>query len=321
MDDAHTEFATLSPILERFGEWKSKYPESYSQAYGTLSLQKICDTFIKQEMLVRWEPFNFPPITFEEYEWFEELTHYLKQSEHQSVEFRANEKTMIQNLITSIVMEPLKQSIMHIYNPFSSRETNLILGILKDFAPVSNLPLVSTKLKEILITANVAIQGYIDQTVILFPPPEKLQQSTIVSSFCYRQFWSAVKLFNNAMLWYKTFTINIVEEMCMSSLLNGKIIPFLRKSASVGIVIESFEKVVKGMTSYLRDSKGIPRALMIFHDFVFNFAKKILENAKQGVSSSTSEKLAVRVLIVLKKLNDKSGAQDLASKFQIKVSL
>jgi hypothetical protein len=106
MEDAHEEFASLAPILDRFAEWKAKHTESYGQvfilsylllflllvfcvfifphpqAYGTLSLQKVCETFIRQEMLVRWELLGFPPLAFEEYEWFEEIQAFLKKSEH-----------------------------------------------------------------------------------------------------------------------------------------------------------------------------------------------------------------------------------------------
>jgi hypothetical protein len=315
MDDAHSEFATLTPILARFGEWKDKYPESYTQAYGTLSLQKVCDTFVRQEMLVRWEPLNFPPITFEEYEWYEELSEYLKKSDHQGAEFRTAEKQMFQNIITIVVMEPFKQAILHVYNPYSTRETNLVLESLKDFSPVMEFPAVSSKLKEIIITAHVTIQGYIDSLVVL-SPPEKLQRSEIVSYFCYRQFWTAIKLFNNIMMWYKTFTNNIIEDMCIGSLLDSKIIPFLRTIDSERIVIEALEKIVKAMNPYFRDAKGVPAKLFIFHDFTYKFAKSLLEKSKQN-----SEKLSIRALLVLKKMNDIVGAKDLASKYKIKVSL
>jgi hypothetical protein len=316
MDDAHSEFATLTPILARFGEWKDKYPDSYTQAYGTLSLQKVCDTFVRQEMLVRWEPLNFPPITFEEYEWYEELIEYLKKSDHQGAEFRTAERQMLQNIITTIVMEPFKQAILHVYNPFSTRETNLVLENLKDFSPVLEFAAVSAKLKEIIITAHVTIQGYIDSLVVLSPPPEKLQRSEIVSYFCYRQFWTSIKLFSNIMMWYKTFAINIIEDMCIGSLLDSKIIPFLRTIDSERVVVEALEKIVKAMSPYTRDAKGVPAKLFIFHDFAYKFAKNLLEKSKQD-----SNKLSIRALLVLKKMNDAVGAKDLASKYKIKVSL
>jgi len=317
MDDAHSEFASLRPILTRFGDWKDKYPESYTQAYGTLSLQKVCDTFVRQEMLVRWEPLNFPPITFEEYEWYEELVEYLSKSDHQGAEFRTAEKQMVQNLITTIVMDPFKHAILHVYNPFSTRETNLVLETLKDFNPVSHFAAVSSKLKEIIITAHVTIQGFIDSLVVLCPPLEKLQRSEIVASFCYRQFWTAIKLFNNTMMWYKTFTNNIIEDMCIGSLLDAKIIPFLRVIDSERVAIEAIEKIVKALNAYLRDAKGgIPAKLFLLHDFTYKFTKSLLEKPKQN-----SEKYSIRLLLLLKKLNDTVGAKDLASKYKIKVSL
>jgi hypothetical protein len=191
-----------------------------------------------------------------------------------------------------------------------------VLESLKDFSPVLEFAAVSAKLKEIIITAHVTIQGYIDSLVVLSPPPEKLQRSEIVSYFCYRQFWTSIKLFNNIMMWYKTFSNNIIEDMCIGSLLDSKIIPFLRIIDSERVVIEALEKIVKAMSSYVRDAKGVPAKLFIFHDFTYKFAKNLLEKSKQN-----SEKLAIRVLLVLKKMNDVSGAKDLASKYKIKVSL
>jgi len=118
-------------------------------------------------------------------------------------------------------------------------------------------------------------------------------------------------------MWYKTFTYNIIEDVCIGSLLDGKIIPFLRTSDSERVVIEALEKIMKALSPYLRDAKGgIPAKLFILHDFTYKFTKSLLEKPKQN-----SEKLSIRWLLVLKKLNDIVGAKDLASKYKIKVSL
>jgi hypothetical protein len=149
------------------------------------------------------------------------------------------------------------------------------------------------------------------------------------------------------MLWYKSFTISIVEQMILVDLLDAKILPFLRKSASVRVVADSLEKVrfflllsfgfvsfffslsfslvlfadapqiIKALSQLLRDSKGVPRALNNLHDFVIGLIQRLMEQGTSGNSSSSSaqarerqaqcEKLAQRMLLLLKKLNDSNG--------------
>jgi hypothetical protein len=55
---------------------------------------------------------------------------------------------MLQHLIVSVVMEPAKQAIRECYDPYSQRQTNMVLAMLKDFdILVSDMVLVSSKLK------------------------------------------------------------------------------------------------------------------------------------------------------------------------------
>lgn len=233
---------------------------------------------------------------------------------------------MLQHLIVNIVMEPVKLAISHCYDPFSQRQTNMVLAMLKDFDFLEDMVLVSSKLKELIITAHVGIQSRVDSLTVLAPSPEKLLSNETVSRFCYRQFWSAVKLFSNAMLWYKSFTISIVEQMILADLLDGKILPFLRKSASVRVVADSLERIVKALSQFLRDSKGVPRALKGLHDFVYGLIQRLMDSQSNNNGSAQarerqaqSEKIAQRMILLLKKMNDNSGAYDLADKYRIKI--
>jgi hypothetical protein len=48
--------------------------------------------------------------------------------------------------------------------------------------------------QELIITAHVVIQARVDSLTVLTPPPDKLLTNEDVASFCYRQYWSAVKV-------------------------------------------------------------------------------------------------------------------------------
>jgi len=283
MNDVHEDFSTLRPILLRFAEWKSQYYDTFVQAYGTLSVEKVCGTFVRQEMLVsKWDLFRFSAVAFGEYDWFDYLMEYTKNTRSSRAELQAAEKLVIQNLVVKVILDPLKSAITHIYYPFSYQATKSLRNIIEDTLRTlssryfsSDVPLISSKIKELTSTVLVTLEGYIDTFELLTPPAEKLSSNPEISRFCLRQYWRSVKLFCNSMMWYRTFSLSVFEDVVIEKLLVRKIVPFCKYSASIAVVVESMEKVIESMTDYLKDSKGTPNALREFQQFLMTFGIKL----------------------------------------------
>lgn len=49
------EFSTVSSILDKFADWKTKFEEDYNDAYVGLCLPKLLSPLIKVE-LIDWNP-------------------------------------------------------------------------------------------------------------------------------------------------------------------------------------------------------------------------------------------------------------------------
>ena len=54
-EDVVDEFSTLPTIRQHFEQWKTSYPDSYSQAFMSLCLPKVVAPFARLQMLM-WNP-------------------------------------------------------------------------------------------------------------------------------------------------------------------------------------------------------------------------------------------------------------------------
>ncbi|CAH8560364.1 unnamed protein product [Schistosoma turkestanicum] len=71
-EDVVEEFCELPLILERFIEWRNKYPESYQQAYISLCLPQLFSPIIRIQ-LIGWNPLSNHANPIEEMKWFQDL--------------------------------------------------------------------------------------------------------------------------------------------------------------------------------------------------------------------------------------------------------
>ena len=57
LEDVVADFSSLREVMSRFEEWKEQDPESYSDAYVSLTLCKIFSPLIRLQILF-WNPFS-----------------------------------------------------------------------------------------------------------------------------------------------------------------------------------------------------------------------------------------------------------------------
>ncbi|CAH8601535.1 unnamed protein product [Schistosoma mattheei] len=92
-EDVVEEFCELPLILERFIEWRNKYPESYQQAYVSLCLPQLFSPIIRIQ-LIGWNPLSNHADPIEEMKWFQDLLDFCNLP---SVDNNKNTKSTILN--------------------------------------------------------------------------------------------------------------------------------------------------------------------------------------------------------------------------------
>lgn len=272
--DVNEEYGSLPIITERFQEWRTRYPKIYDQAFGTESMAKICETFIRQELLVEWDTLLIENLQLENMKWFTTLLDFSEQiaaSTNQSSTKNQDEINFLPNLIADIVLDKVKVMLTNFWDPYSKSQNLRAQEIIKQLKPFAEVPRISEKMKEVLMAVRITLQNAAENSIL--PLPVKSKNTGQVKEFCERQFWSLMKLFTIAASWCDYLTPEVFEDILFNCLLNTKILPYIKTIENPKDILEAAEKIQQalGKTRY-RDTPIIP-SLGFYRDFLQSLKK------------------------------------------------
>lgn len=168
-DDVQEEYNSIDSINIKFQEWKTKFPETYKEAYVEESLSKVFAPYIRLQ-LFSWNPISV--IKFTDFPWFESM------KEHSSI---------LQEIIKKVVFPLVSHSISKCYNPFSEQETQNCVALIEEFIKYKALS------EDIYISLLERILLFVEEFDV--PKFDELDQ------FSKDQFFRGIHLVKNICQW------------------------------------------------------------------------------------------------------------------------
>jgi len=272
-DEVHEEFSSISFLIERFSEWKSKYPDEYNQVYCVKFFPLLCDPYVKVELL-KWNMLNLDELALYETQWWKGLIDF-DQGEGNDT----NESEVVPTIIAKSIISKVKIVYNHIWEPSSTRQTRKAISILNEILDYESLRKINKEIQKIYMSVVMTLESSINGLLIINPP---MNESNVeVKEFCERTFWKGIKLFNNTLLWANYIPSNTLKSLCFQNLLNSKLIPYLRHLSKEDAIIPSEKKIVISIQkSKILTENETSKDLALFIDYLKNLNKSTEESPR-----------------------------------------
>lgn len=257
-DDTLFEFTNFDESQKLFQLWKDKYPDTYRDAYISLSVASLFTPYVKLELL-RWNPFSHPRL--ESMVWYQKLLAY---GISDATPADDDDFKLIPRLVSKAVAPHLISFISNVWSPHSlSMSVPLsvaVRDILDHMSGLDKNANASEAVCDAVLTRFQQQSKYVGQLLSqvssFFSSPSSISSDQI--SFLSKQCWRSVKVLSCAKcfigclepepLWsfFSEFVgSNIVPSLSLLS--SSPLIPTDRK---VALFIRLFEACDPGWTSH-----------------------------------------------------------------------
>ncbi|ORX53674.1 GCFC-domain-containing protein [Hesseltinella vesiculosa] len=115
LEDVNDDFSSLAAVIEHFEAWRTKFPDDYTKAFGSLSLPAAFEFHVRCE-LVSWDPFS-TSVELDGMNWHAVLSSFgVIDDENDQVDVE-----LINKVVEKVVMKRVKH-LLGTMNPVSGRQ-------------------------------------------------------------------------------------------------------------------------------------------------------------------------------------------------------
>ncbi|XP_069742828.1 intron Large complex component GCFC2-like isoform X2 [Narcine bancroftii] len=247
-EDVHEDFCSVDNIFTKFRLWREKFPDSYHDAYIGLCLQKILNPLIRMQ-LIGWNPLKHDCSYLFEMPWISALEVYCHVEDEELNKRDKSDAMLLLTVIEKTVISKIEGFVIHVWDPLSSSQTQSLVQICRkldeEYDVFKDEQSKATQALRKCIIMRITMSVEEDIFIPLYPKSVLEDRSSIHSQFQERQFWSAVKLLGNILLWDGLLPEQILQDLSLDKLLNRYILLILQTSPPNAESIEKCEKIIE----------------------------------------------------------------------------
>eukprot|EP01117_Protostelium_nocturnum_P007572 TRINITY_DN2710_c0_g1_i3.p1 TRINITY_DN2710_c0_g1~~TRINITY_DN2710_c0_g1_i3.p1 ORF type:complete len:671 (+),score=254.62 TRINITY_DN2710_c0_g1_i3:204-2216(+) len=260
--DASEDFTSIKPIKKRFEEWKFGNTKSYDQSYCSLSVPMAFAPFVRLQLL-KWDPLTPWSGRLDEMDWFTELFSYGIPPGSEGVDNADEDSNLLPKLITRIVGPKVVRLLSDVWFPGSTVQTRRAINLIKTMADFTESP------KELEKYFSALMQNIVHTMERLELQKQELRDENLFT------------LYENISEVSSSFpSSSHFQNIVYHALLNGKIIPHLRKTNhSVDYVLYHLEKIIQNET---KGEGKDPNRFRLLSDFASQFHKRVHQENNQN---------------------------------------
>ncbi|XP_073906175.1 intron Large complex component GCFC2 isoform X2 [Castor canadensis] len=226
-EDVHDDFCNIQNILLKFQQWREKFPDSYCEAFVGLCIPKLLNPLIRVQLLA-WNPLKLDSIGLKQMPWFTSIEEFMDSSVEDTKKDSSPDEKILSAVINKTIIPRLTDFVEFIWDPLSTSQTTSLIThcrvVLEEHSTCENEVSKSKQdlLKSIVSRIKKAIED--DVFIPLYPKSAVEDKTSSHSKFQERQFWSALKLFRNTVLWNGLLPDDTLRELGLEKLLNRYLI-------------------------------------------------------------------------------------------------
>ncbi|XP_005297406.2 intron Large complex component GCFC2 isoform X1 [Chrysemys picta bellii] len=314
-EDVHADFCNIGNILLKFHQWRQKFPDSYYDAYISLCLPKLLSPLIRIQ-LIGWNPLE-NSIDLNEMPWFRAIEEFSDaKNMPQSKRNDDPDQTILPTITEKTILPKITGFVEHVWDPLSTSQTVSLVQLCKNIFEEHSLSKnESSKAKQDLVNSIVSrMKKSIEEDVFipLYPKSAVEDRISPQSKFQERQFWSAVKLLSNILLWDGIIPEDTLHELGLGKLLNRYLLLILLNAPPGPDNVEKCNKVVTCLPERwfkeLKSRSTLPQ--------LANFSQHLLQSAHTLYKNNCSDETRDLILLLVK-VNALHIAEDFIEEYKL----
>ncbi|KAM4867462.1 intron Large complex component GCFC2 isoform 1-T1 [Thomomys bottae] len=222
-EDVHDDFCNIQNVLLKFQQWREKFPDSYSDAFIGLCIPKLLSPLVRVQLL-DWNPLKLDSTGLRQMPWLTSIEEFMGNSVEDAKKADSSDQKILSSVINKTVIPRLTDFVEFIWDPLSTSQTRSLIThcreVLEEHSVCENEVNKSKQdlLRSIISRMRKTVED--DVFIPLYPKSVVENKTSPHSKFQERQFWSALKLFRNVLLWNGLLPDHILQELGLEKLLN-----------------------------------------------------------------------------------------------------
>ncbi|KAM9316391.1 intron Large complex component GCFC2 [Gastrophryne carolinensis] len=242
-EDVDEDFCQIKNVLSKFHTWRTRFPESYYDAYISLCLHKLLNPLVRLQ-LVGWNPLQ-DTTELDKMAWYCDLEDFcFPKDEHENDTEENADHKVLAAVIEKIVVPKVSAFVERVWDPLSSKQTDRLVCLCKTHVLENE----SSKMVKGLIVCLVSrLTKAIEDDVYIPLYPQRLleDRNSLHAKFRERQFWSAVKLLGHVVRWDGFLEEEVLQELALDRLLNRYLLLVLLNAEPDGNMVTKCSKIVE----------------------------------------------------------------------------
>ncbi|XP_072509673.1 intron Large complex component GCFC2 isoform X2 [Notamacropus eugenii] len=249
-EDVDEKFSDVQKILLKFQQWREQFPDSYHEAYASLCLPKLFSPFIKIQML-DWNPLKPDCISLQHMPWFQSLEGFANSGIAAQREQDSPDREILPAILDKTVLPHITGFVRFLWDPVSTLQTKSLVQHCREILDLcaATRGRRSHATQELMDSVISRLKKAVEEDVFipLFPKRVVEDKTSPHSRFQERQFWSAVKLLDNILLWDGLILEDALRELAVDKLLSRYVVIGLSNACPGPGMAEKYRRVVESL--------------------------------------------------------------------------
>uniref|UniRef100_A0A4X2K0A2 GCF C-terminal domain-containing protein n=1 Tax=Vombatus ursinus TaxID=29139 RepID=A0A4X2K0A2_VOMUR len=298
--DVNEEFSDVQKILLKFQQWRERFPDSYHEAYASLCLPKLFSPFIRIQML-DWNPLKPDCVSLQHMPWFQSLEGFANSGAATQREEESPDREILPAALEKTVLPHIIGFVRFLWDPVSTSQTRSLVQHCREILGLCAATqgrgghATQQELKDSVVSRlKKAVEE--DVFIPLYPKRVVEDKASPHARFQEQQFWSAVKLLGNILLWDGLVLKDALRELVLDKLLSRYLVIGLSNACPGPGVAEKYRRVVeslpKSWLSGQHAGSSVPQ--------LSSFTNALVRAAQQLHDSELRSEVGEMVLLLVK---------------------
>nr|XP_048272395.1 intron Large complex component GCFC2 [Myodes glareolus] len=313
-EDVHDDFCNVQNILLKFQQWREKFPDSYYEAFVGFCLPKLLSPLIRVQLL-DWNPLKLDSIGLNQMPWFTSITEFMDGSKEDAKKEDESDKKILSAVINKTVVPHLTDFVEFIWDPLSTSQTRSLTvhcRLVIEHSASENE--VSKSKQDLLKSVAERIKKSIEDDVFipLYPKSSEEGKMSPHSKFQERQFWGALKLFRNILLWNGLLPDDTLQDLGLGKLLNRYLIIALTHAFPGPDAVKKCSQIAACLPEKWFENSAMRTSIPQLENFI-----QFLLRSAHKLSTSEFRNEVHEIVLILMKVKALSQAESLIEEYHL----
>ncbi|XP_023574175.1 GC-rich sequence DNA-binding factor 2 [Octodon degus] len=308
-EDVNDDFCCIQNILLKFQEWREKFPDSYYDAFIGLYIPKLLNPVVRFQLIV-WNPLKLSSMGLKQMSWFTSIEEFIDRGVEDTKKDTSSDKEILSTVINKTIIPRLTDFLEFIWDPLSTSQTTSLIAhcgvILEEHSTWKNEVSKSKQdlLKSIVSRMKKSVED--DVFIPLYPKSTVEDKTSAYSKFQERQFWSALKLFRNTLLWSSLLPDDTLKELALGKLLQRYLMVTLPNAIPGPDVVKKCSQIAACLPEMWFENPAMKTSIPQMESFI-----QFLLQSARDLSRSEFRNEVKEIILILVKIKALNQAESL----------